>query len=149
MIDVFLSEKTKCKDKDSAKHFLRNCEWRLEKALKYFESTMTVATKLNYTAFEHGKDGELVVNGNEDDLIVLKCTTFQSHLFYFEVGGEDRPFTVEDYRCLAKAPKDCPAAEAKKHWYTENVVELCVQQLRVDVEELNENWIYKVILLTP
>ena len=176
--DRFLS-KSKCPDKESAEHFLKKCEWCLEKALKLFESTMRIATKLNHIAFKHGKDGDLVFdkkthlfgrkNGHsidficdgmekgkrtisaddyEQHLIVLKCTTLQSHLFYFEVGGEDRSFTVGDYKCLEKAPNDCPD-EVEKYWYTENVVELSLQQLRSDVEELNENWAYEVILLTP
>ena len=87
--------------------------------------------------------------GIEDDLTVLKCTTLQSHLFCLKVGEEDRPFTVGDYQCLEKAPKDCSGDNAKKHWYTENVIELSVQQLRADVEKLNMDWVYKVVLLTP
>ena len=173
--------KSECSDKDSAKHFLLNCEWCLEEALKFFESTWTAVKTLTYILFEHGKDGDLVfdkrthlfgrIKGNsidficdgmemgktktiqadddEEDLIVLKCTTLQSHMFHFEVGGEDRPFSVGDYRCLEKAPENCSESEVEKYWYTENVAELSVNHLRAAAEELSKNWAYDVIVLTP
>ena len=174
----FVTE-SNCSESYSARHFLSNSEWCLEKALERYKS-LTVG-KINCTSFDHAKDGDLVFHmrthlfghktgqsieficdgleeghiekvqlvGIEDDLTVLKCTTLQSHLFCLKVGEEDRPFTVGDYQCLEKAPKDCSGDNAKKHWYTENVIELSVQQLRADVEKLNMDWVYKVVLLTP